>query len=356
VRVSAKPNIKSFYRDELAARCDVPYRADQILQWVYEKQAESFHAMSNLPAALRAKLAGQFELNAVKTLHTRRATDTTEKFLFQLHDGALIETVLIPATPGPTSQSDRHTVCVSTQVGCAYRCRFCASGLNGFKRNLTAAEIVDQVLHIQKLAGERVSNVVVMGMGEPLANYDNVLRALRILNAPWALGIGARKITISTVGLAPQIRRLADDPLQIRLAVSLHGATDEVRQQIMPVTKKYPLNDLFAACEYYHLTKGRMLTLEFILIEGVNDTLDQAHKLGAIARRLRAKVNLIPYNPVEGLPWKRPDRDRCKMFQNVLRQHGITGTLRTEKGADINAACGQLRLKHEHKNSPSRQY
>jgi 23S rRNA (adenine2503-C2)-methyltransferase len=190
-----------------------------------------------------------------------------------------------------------------------------------------------------KLGGERVSNIVVMGMGEPLANYDNVLRALRILNAPWALGIGARKMTISTVGLAPQIRHLAEEPL--------HGATDEVRAQILPVSRKYSLDELLEACDYYAITKKRMLTFEFILIEGVNDSLEQAHKLGSIAARLHAKVNLIPYNPVEGLPWRRPGRDRSKAFQRILQTRGVTNTLRTEKGADINAACGQLRLLHE---------
>lgn len=344
-------DIKSLTRDELAGRLErlsePAYRADQVLQWIYEKQAGRFDEMSNLPAPLRAKLAGEFELNAVHTLKTRSATDTTEKFLFQLHDHSLIETVLIPATPGLTSQSDRHTVCVSTQVGCAFGCKFCASGLEGVKRNLTAAEIVDQVLHVQKLSGERVSNIVVMGMGEPLANYDNLMRALRVINAPWALGIGARKITVSTVGLVPRIKQLADDPLQIRLAVSLHGATDEVRERIMPVNKKYPLKELLAACDYYVNTKHRMMTFEYILIDGINDTLEQAHKLGSIARRLHAKANLIPYNPVEGLPWKRPDRDRCKVFQHTLKTHGVTATLRMEKGTDINAACGQLRLQHE---------
>ena len=300
--------------------------------------------MTNLPAPLRAQLDAEFEFHAVQSVRTRQATDTTEKFLFQLRDHALIETVLIPATPGLTSQSDRHTVCVSTQVGCAYGCRFCASGLDGVKRNLTAAEIVDQVLQVQKLTGERVSNLVVMGMGEPLANYDNVLRALRILNAPWALGLGARKITVSTVGLAPRIRQLADEPMQLRLAVSLHGATDAVRSQIMPVSKKHPLTELLDACDYYVNTKKRMLTFEYILIENVNDVLEQAYKLAAIARRLHAKVNLIPYNPVDGLTWKRPDRERCKMFQHTLKTAGITATLRTEKGTDIAAACGQLRL------------
>ena len=186
-----------------------------------------------------------------------------------------------------------------------------------------------------------------MGMGEPLANYDNLLRALRILNAPWRLGIGARKITVSTVGLVPRINQLADEPMQLRLAVSLHGATDEVREKIMPVNRKYPLKELLAACDYYGNTKHRMMTFEYILIDGVNDSLEQAHKLGAIANRLHAKVNLIPYNPVEGLPWKRPDRDRCKMFQHTLKSHGIQATLRIEKGTDINAACGQLRLQHE---------
>jgi 23S rRNA (adenine2503-C2)-methyltransferase len=350
--VTTRTEIKSLSRDELArklAELDEPaYRADQILQWVYQKQAQSFEQMSNLSVALRQKLAESFELCAVRNVRTRSSTDMTEKFLFELHDGSLIETVLIPATPGLTTSSDRHTVCVSTQVGCAYGCKFCASGLAGIKRNLTAAEIVDQVLHVQKLSGEKVSNIVVMGMGEPLANYDNLMRAVRIVNAPWALGIGARKITVSTVGLVPRIKQLANDPMQLRLAISLHGATDEVREKIMPVNKKHPLKELLAACDYYVNTKKRMMTFEYILIDGVNDSLEQAHKLGAIARRLHAKVNLIPYNPVEGLPWKRPDRDRCKMFQHTLKSHGITSTLRMEKGTDINAACGQLRLQYEH--------
>jgi 23S rRNA (adenine2503-C2)-methyltransferase len=349
--MNAKEDIKSLSREELGSRLrdlsEPAYRGDQILQWIYEKQVDSFDKMSNLSAPLRQKLAAGFELDAVHALKTRNATDTTEKFLFQLRDHSLIETVLIPATPGLTSSSDRHTVCVSTQVGCAYACKFCASGLEGVKRNLTAAEIVDQVLQVQKLNGEKVNNIVVMGMGEPLANYENLLRALRVINAPWGLGIGARKITVSTVGLVPRIKQLADEPMQLRLAVSLHGATDEVREKIMPVNKKHPLKELLAACDYYVNTKKRMMTFEYILIDGVNDSLEQAHKLGAIARRLRAKVNLIPYNPVEGLPWKRPDRDRCKMFQHTLQSHDVTSTLRMEKGTDINAACGQLRLQHQ---------
>lgn len=346
-------NIKGSFRKELIEKLaffgEPAYRVDQLLEWIYVKQAESFEQMSNLSSVLREKLEESFELNAVRSLRSRHATDTTEKFLFQLHDHSLIETVLIPATPGLTSTDDRQTVCVSTQVGCAYGCKFCASGLDGVKRDLSAAEIVDQICHVQKLTGQKVNNIVVMGMGEPLANYENVLRALRILNSPWSLGIGARKITLSTVGLAPRIRQLAEEPMQIRLAISLHGATDEVRGKIMPVNKKFPLSELMDACEYYAKTKGKMLTFEYILIEDVNDTLDQAQKLAQLARRIHAKVNLIPYNLVEGLPWRRPDRDRCKMFQHVLRRAGIAATLRMEKGTDINAACGQLRLQHEKK-------
>jgi 23S rRNA (adenine2503-C2)-methyltransferase len=254
--------------------------------------------------------------------------------------------------------SDRHTLCVSTQVGCAYGCKFCASGLEGWKRNLRVEEIVDQVLAIERWAaasgeksaaadGRMVNNLVIMGMGEPLANYDNLLNALRVLNAPWGGKIGARKITISTSGLAPQIRKLADDPLQFRLAISLHGATDDVRNKIMPVNKKYPLKELTAACEYYQDKKGRMITLEYILIAGINDGLDQIKPLAQLAHKLHAKVNLIPYNKVEDLPWERPDESSQEAFLAALEDERVVATLRREKGHDIDAACGQLRLKTE---------
>ena len=192
-----------------------------------------------------------------------------------------------------------------------------------------------------------VSNLVIMGMGEPLANYDNLLKALQILNAPWGGGIGARKITISTSGLAPQIRKLADEPLQFRLAISLHGATDETRNKIMPINRKYPLKDLIAACDYYQKKKGRLITFEYILIAGVNDRLDQVKPLAALAERLNAKVNLIPYNKVEGLPWERPSEEIQEAFLAALEKQKVTATLRREKGGDIDAACGQLRLKTE---------
>src|SRR5260221_14221689 len=258
------------------------------------------------------------------------ARDITQKLLWKLADGAFIESVWIPANPALYGEaSDRHTLCVSTQVGCAYGCKFCASGLDGWKRNLAPNEIVEQVLAIERwnereskadsretsaeASGPRpstfdtrlINNLVIMGMGEPLANYENLLKALRILNAPWGGGIGARKITISTSGLVPQIRRLADEPEQFRLAISLHGATELVRQRIMPVNRKYPLSELTAACEYYQRNKGRMITFEYILIAGVNDALDQVKPLAALAQRLHAQVNLIPYNLVEGLSWER---------------------------------------------------
>ncbi|MBI3881387.1 MAG: 23S rRNA (adenine(2503)-C(2))-methyltransferase RlmN [Verrucomicrobia bacterium] len=371
------PDIKSLTRDELAAHFtewgQPAYRVDQLCDWLYRRRAASWDAMTNLPKALREKLRENFSLHALELVRKQGAKDTTQKFLWKLADGAMIESVLIPANPALYGEaSDRHTLCVSTQVGCAYGCKFCASGLDGWKRNLGPEEIVEQVIATERWAakesvvsgplsveagaqqarttdhGQRtVNNLVIMGMGEPLANYDNLLKALRILNAPWGGGIGARKITISTSGLAPQIRQLADEPEQFRLAISLHGATDDVRAKIMPVNKKFPLKELTAALDYYQSRHDRMITFEYILIAGVNDRLDQVRPLAALARRLHAKVNLIPYNTVEGLPWKRSDEKECETFLAALEREGVTATLRREKGGDIDAACGQLRLKTE---------
>ena len=343
-----KRDIKGLYRDELAKLCTPAYRADQVLQWVYEKQADSFAAMTNLPAPLRAQLDAEFEFHAVQSVRTRHATDTTDKFLFQLRDQALIETVLIPASPALYGEaSDRRTVCISSQVGCAYGCKFCASGLDGWKRNLSAGEIVGQFLRVEALAGEKITNIVFMGMGEPMANFDNLLRAIGILNASWGVGLGARHMTVSTSGIVPGIRALGAQPLQVRLAVSLHGATDEVREKIMPVNRKYPLAELLAACGDYARLKKQKLTFEYILIKGLNDTPEQARLLAAHARKLGAKINLIPYNTVAGLAWERPDEDRQREFLAVVRRGGADATLRREKGNDIAAACGQLRLHAE---------
>src|SRR4051812_40332795 len=311
--------------------------------------------MSDLPSELRKRLADTFEFRQLETVRVLGSKDTTRKFLFRLGDGSLIESVLIPASPSLYgSTSDRRTICVSTQVGCAYGCKFCASGLDGFSRNLDASEIVQQLLAVERESGERIDNVVFMGMGEPLANFANVVRAIRIINAPWGLEIGARHITVSTSGLAPQIKKLADEPLQSRLAISLHGATDEVRNKIMPVNRKYNLTTLLAACEYYAHHRKQRIYFEYILIGGVNDSEEQAHLLAGHARRIGARVNLIPYNTVAGLEWSRPPRQTQERFLSIVRGHGVVATLRREKGHDIDAACGQLRLqtKRAEENAP----
>jgi 23S rRNA (adenine2503-C2)-methyltransferase len=365
-------DIKSLSRGELEARFAAwqqpAYRVVQLLDWLYSRRVTNWDDMTNLPRGLRDRLAETFSIQTLELVRHQGAHDTTRKFLWRLRDHSLVESVLIPANPALYSDaSDRHTLCISTQVGCAYGCKFCASGLDGWKRDLKPDEIVEQVLAAERhvisdkcqVAGKQtvspvtghgsrtVDNIVVMGMGEPLANYENVLKALRILNAPWGGGIGARKITISTSGLAPQIRKLAGEPEQFRLAISLHGATDDVRNKIMPVNRRYPLKELIAACEDYQSRKGRMLTFEYILIAGVNDSAEQARPLAALARKLFAKVNLIPCNRIEGLPWERPAEDVCEAFLIALERQKVTATLRREKGGDIDAACGQLRLKTE---------
>ena len=377
-------DIKSLTREQVESQFkawnEPAFRVAQLLDWLYARRVTTWDAMTNLPKTLREKLREKFLLNTLELVRKQGSDDTTQKFLWKLADGQFIESVLIPASPALYGEaSDRHTLCISTQVGCAYGCKFCASGLDGWKRNLGVHEIVEQVLAVERWSAAEsfkgsvskvqpedadglktenlkletrpparlISNLVIMGMGEPLANYDNLIAALKTLNAPWGGGIGARKITISTSGLAPQIRRLAVEPLQFRLAISLHGATDEVRNRLMPVNKKYPLLDLTAACEDYQKLKGRMITLEYILIAGINDSLEQARPLAALAKKLYAKVNLIPYNKVEDLPWHRPAEEVCERFLAALEKQDVTATLRREKGGDIDAACGQLRLKTE---------
>jgi 23S rRNA (adenine2503-C2)-methyltransferase len=329
----------------VATRREPLYRAKQVLQWLYQKRISLFREMSDLSERLRDELDREFLLEPLACVRKTGSSDTTQKFLFALRDQSFIESVLIPASPALYgSPSDRKTLCVSTQVGCAYGCKFCASGLEGWTRNLQPGEIVEQILRVEALSGEKINNIVFMGMGEPLANYQNLLQAIEIIRAPWGIGIGARHITISTSGLAPRIRELADQPLQIRLAVSLHGATDAVREKIMPINRKFNLAALMDACAYYAEKKHQRITFEYILIENVNDGLDQVMELAGLARRLEAKINLIPYNTVEGLSWKRPSQTRQQTFYRALRKSGVDATIRREKGHDIDAACGQLRL------------
>ena len=346
---TAKIDVKSLQLAELENKIrelgEPLYRAKQIADWLYQKRVQSFEEMTDLPREFRNRLAQEFAFSKIDIVRVLGSRDTTRKFLFRLVDENLIESVLIPASPALYgSRADRRTICVSTQVGCAYGCKFCASGLDGFSRNLKPNEIVDQIIAVERESGEKVDNIVFMGMGEPLANFDNLMRGIRIINAPWGLGIGARHITLSTSGLAPQIEELADEPMQIRLAISLHGATDDVRNQIMPINRRYNLGTLLAACDYYAKRKKQRLTFEYILIADVNDSPEQARHLGRIARRLGAKVNLIPYNTVHGLPWSRPSPEQQTHFLSIVRGSGVPATLRREKGHDIDAACGQLRL------------
>jgi len=370
LNVSELSDLRSLTDEEL---CDIltgwghkKYRSKQLLDWIYKKRVRSFDQMTDLSQELRAQLLKAFKMHSLECSQEQVSKDGTVKFLWRLNDGELIESVLIPASLGQDGKrSNRHTLCVSTQVGCAYGCRFCASGIMGYRRNLEVFEIVDQVLSVERWKLNKlqesneytnhelsngqtlVNNLVIMGMGEPLANYLNLTKALKILNAPWGLNIGARKITVSTSGLVPEIRKLAEEPQQYHLAISLHGATDDVRSKIMPVNRKYPLAQLIDACEAYQKAKGRMIWVEYILIDQVNTGLEQVDALVSLAKRLQCKVNLIPYNPVDGLEWKRPSDKTIAEFRDSLHHNGVRVTVRMEKGKDIDAACGQLRLKSE---------
>ncbi len=364
----SRPALTGETLDSLTARLrergEPAFRARQILDWLYKKRVRSWEEMTNLPKPLRAWLAETFELLPARLVLNRQSEDVTDKLLLELGDQSLIETVIIRAPQeGVGLEHSRKTICISTQVGCAMACAFCASGLAGLKRDLLAGEIVAQLLQVCHREDARTpraraelasfDNIVVMGMGEPLANYEATLQALRIVNAEWGLGFGARRITLSTSGLVPKILRLAEEDLGFRLAISLHGATDEVRERIMPVNKAYPLATLIPAIRTFSARHGRMVTLEFILIEDVNDSLEQAGKLRDIALDLHAHVNLIPYNTVAGLDWRRPSLTRQERFADVLRAARVSVTLRREKGHDIDAACGQLRLRTEREGLPA---
>lgn len=345
-------------RDWVALLGQPAYRAAQILQWVYEKDAGSFEQMTNLPKELRAGLAEQATLHSMRVVQQSDSADGTRKLLLACADGAAVETVWIPA-------DGRNTACLSSQVGCPVGCRFCASGIDGVQRDLTTGEIVEQALHIRRLirqhspaapetneSGGRLSHIVMMGMGEPLANYDAVVAAIRILNAPWGLNIGARKITVSTVGLPKQIRRLADEQLQLNLALSLHAPDEDLRRDLIP-WGKVRLAELLDACAYYFDKTGREITLEYVLLAGVNDHAAHARKLAAIARRLRANINLLRYNPVPGLAFERPTSEAAHAFQERLRAAGANAHLRTSRGRDVAAACGQLRRQSLAPTSPA---
>lgn len=322
------------------------FRAAQVLGWFWDKKVRAFDDMANLPAALRRQLGESFSTAALDVLEVRGREGATRKFLSRLRDGQCIESVLIPAAESEQgARAQRLTLCVSSQVGCAFGCRFCASGLLGLTRNLATGEIVSQVLAAAELTGRRVDNIVFMGMGEPLANDKHLVEALDILTSPVQGGIGARHITVSTSGHVPNLLKLARYPKQIRLAVSLHGASDAVRSAIMPVNNKWPVAALREALVAWSREHKQMISLEYILIDSVNDRPQDADDLIRFCRGLPVKVNLIPYNTVEGLEWARPPLARCTQFRENLAKEGIPATMRYEKGHDIDAACGQLRLR-----------
>ena len=328
---------------------------EQLRNWIFDRGCFDWSDMTNLPQSLRVELSKILDLLPMELIRCQGSKDSTQKFLWKLRDGQLIESVLIPATEGTRGvRASRITLCVSTQVGCAIGCKFCASGLDGLKRNLSTGEIVGQVLLARNRAERRIDNLVFMGMGEPLANLPALLPALDQILSPQGLGIGARHLTLSTSGLAPKIIELAQYPAQIRLAISLHGGDDETRQKIMPINAKFPIEQLLHACEQFIKERKKMITLEYILIDGVNDDLKQAELLVGHARRLNAKINLIPYNRVDGLDWKRPSLEKIKAFhQKVEQGKPPRVTLRMEKGHDIDAACGQLRLREVTKSKIS---
>lgn len=319
-------------------RIDI-YRAKQIFSWLYKEKVLSFDKMSNLSCDLREWLRKYFSIKELKLAKEQISLDGTKKFLFQLEDSNFIESVLIPS-------KDRITACLSTQVGCKYRCNFCASGLYGFKRNLETSEIVAQVLEInRRLKDRKVTHIVFMGTGEPLDNYESLLAAIRIINSKEGLNIGARRITISTSGVIPAIEKLSKEGLQIELSVSLHASCESVRSKLMPVNKKFPLGELIAASKRYALVTGRQVTFEYALIKDVNCSFDAAEKLIKLLKGWNAKVNLIPYNPISEFSYRAPSRNEALGFKRQLERARITVTVRKPRGEDIQGACGQLRLR-----------
>ncbi len=327
--------------EELKGRGEKPFRARQIYQWMHRRGARGFDEMTDLSRDLRKKLKEWYDYTAVQTVRMQQSRiDGTRKFLFALADGNLVESVWMRYKHG-------NSVCISSQVGCRMGCSFCASTLNGLERNLTPSEMLDQIYAIGLLTGERVSNVVVMGTGEPLDNYDYLLKFIRLLTDENGLHISQRNVTVSTCGLVPQMRRLAEERLQITLALSLHAATDEKRQLLMPVARRYSIGELMEACGYYFRQTGRRITFEYSLVGGVNDTDEDAARLAALAAPLGCHINLIPVNPVRERNYVQSDAASIRAFKNRLEKDGRNVTIRREMGRDIDGACGQLRRRHQ---------
>ncbi|MDD4869714.1 MAG: 23S rRNA (adenine(2503)-C(2))-methyltransferase RlmN [Kiritimatiellae bacterium] len=338
----AKTLIHSLSKEELAGLfiefSEPKYRADQLWSWLYVKRALDWTVMTNLPATLKEKLARKLCLKSATAIRTEGETAGTRKILVGLQDGEQVEEVLIPGR-------DRRTVCVSSQAGCRFHCAFCASGQAGFRRNLEAGEMVGQVVLGANTYNDRPTNVVFMGIGEPFDNYDSVLKAVRIINDKDGLGIGARKITISTCGVIPGLERLAEEGIQVELSVSLHAPDDELRSKLMPVNSKYPLAQLMKACRKYFEKTGRIITFEYTLIKGLNDSASHARSLVRLMSGLPSRVNLIPLSPVEEFAGQASSPEKAEVFMEILGRAGINVTLRMSKGSSMKAACGQLRYR-----------
>ena len=326
-------------QEEMLAIGEKGFRSRQIYSWIHEKLVDDFEEMTNLPKTLRQKLEAANEIRRVE-MEKRQISkiDGTNKFLFCLKDGNMVESVLMKYKHG-------NSVCISSQVGCRMGCRFCASTLDGLERNLTPSEMLRQVYQIQKITGERVSNIVIMGTGEPLDNYDNFLKFIHMVSDEHGLNISQRNITASTCGIVPNIRRLAEEKLQITLALSLHGSNQEKRRSLMPVANKYELQEVLEACDYYFEKTGRRITFEYSLVHGVNDTPEDAKELMGILKDRNCHLNLIPVNPIKERNYEKPDKKSAENFKNKLEKNGINVTIRREMGSDIDGACGQLRRK-----------
>ncbi|MFQ5457431.1 MAG: 23S rRNA (adenine(2503)-C(2))-methyltransferase RlmN [Myxococcota bacterium] len=318
------------------ARGIAPFRARQIFRWLYIKSAANFGEMTDLSRPFRESLSEEWDLRVLEERKTALSEDGTQKWVFALRDGTLIETVLIP-------EVRRNTICISTQVGCAMKCSFCLTGTEGFVRNLTVAEILDQICQVRIARRDvQVTNVVLMGMGEPLLNYDAVIRAIRVMSDPLGFGLSSRRITLSTVGILPKLRQLLED-VKVSIAISLHSPTNGIRDRLVPLNARYPVEAIVDACRALPLPSRRNITFEYTLIEGVNDSPEEADRLCRLLRGLPAKVNLIPLNENPGIPYRRPGKARIEAFQTRLWKQGVHVVRRATRGVDISAACGQLK-------------
>ena len=340
-----KKDIRAYEYEELQKELErlgeKPFRAKQIYEWLHVKLADRFDEMTNLSVKLREKLAEEYDIFPVQMAERQQSKlDGTNKFLFRLYDGNMVESVLMRYKHG-------HSVCISSQAGCRMGCVFCASTIGGLKRNLSASEMLGQIYQIQKIIGERVSNVVIMGTGEPLDNYNNFLKFIHILTDEHGLNISQRNVTVSTCGIVPKILELAEERLQITLALSLHGSTQEKRRKLMPVANKYELGEVLSACDNYFKKTGRRVTFEYSLVHEVNDTDEDAKELSELLAPRNCHLNLIPVNPVKERSFQRPSRKSALNFKNKLEKSGINVTIRREMGSDIDGACGQLRRRYE---------